>query len=137
MEEKLAPRLEDYLETIYLLEKRNRVARVKEIAKERNVRMPTVTEVLKKLAGKGFIEYEPYGYVRTTKKGREYAKTVYRKHRILKEFLKDILGLSPEEAEEEGCLIEHFLPCETVRRFEELTRILKKKGIKIEGNSKC
>ncbi len=130
MEEKLAPRLEDYLETIYLLEKENKVARVKEIAKARNVKMPTVTEVLKRLSEKGFIKYEPYGYVSTTEKGKNYAEELYRKHRILIKFFKSVLGLPPEDAEREGCLIEHHLSDETVRRIEKLMEILKEKKIR-------
>jgi len=129
MEEKLAPRLEDYLETIYLLEQENRVARVKEIAKARNVKMPTVTEVLKRLSEKGYIKYEPYGYVSTTEKGRAYAQELYRKHRVLIKFFEEVLKLPPEKAEEEGCLVEHHLSEETVKRIEKLTRFMKEKGI--------
>lgn len=132
MENKLAPRLEDYLETIFLLEKRNGVARVKEIAEARNVKMPTVTEVLKRLSERGFIEYEPYGYVRTTEKGKEYARKIYEKHKILSEFLKDILGLPKQVAEKEGCLIEHYLSRETVERIKKLTGKLKERGIRFD-----
>jgi len=131
-EEKLAPRLEDYLETIYLLEKRNKVARVKEIAAARNVKMPTVTEVLKRLTEKGYIIYEPYGYVVTTEKGRAYAEKLYSKHRVLISFLRDILGLPGEKAEREGCLMEHHLSEETVGKIDRLTKKLKDMGFKLE-----
>jgi len=133
MEEKLAPRLEDYLETIYLLERENKVARVKEIAKARNVKMPTVTEVLKRLSEKGYIKYEPYGYVSTTEKGRNYAEGLYRKHKVLINFFQSVLGLPSEDAEREGCLIEHHLSEETVKRIEKLMEILKEKNIKPFG----
>ncbi len=131
-EDKLAPRLEDYLETIYLLEKKNKVARVKEIASARKVKMPTVTEVLKRLTEKGYIVYEPYGYVVTTEKGKEYAEKLYSKHRVLISFLRDILGLPYDKAEKEGCLIEHHLSEETVRKIEKLTEKLKEMGFKLE-----
>jgi DtxR family Mn-dependent transcriptional regulator len=131
-EEKLAPRLEDYLETIYLIEKRNGVARVKEIARERNVKMPTVTEVLRRLSERGYILYEPYGYVRTTEKGREYAESLYKKHEVLIDFMKAVLQLPPEVAEEEGCLMEHHLSKETVERIRRLTEFFKEKGLSEE-----
>ena len=134
MEEKLAPRLEDYLETIYLLERENRVARVKEIAQARNVKMPTVTEVLKRLSEKGYIKYEPYGYVSTTEKGKAYARELYKKHRVLIEFFEKVLKLPPEVAEKEGCLVEHHLSDETVKRIEELTQYLTEKGISPFGD---
>ncbi|WP_456456268.1 metal-dependent transcriptional regulator [Thermovibrio sp.] len=128
----LAPRLEDYLETIYLLEKKNRVARVKDIAAARNVKMPTVSEVLRRLTEKGYITYQPYGFVMTTEKGKEYAEELYNKHKVLFTFLKDILGLPPDKAEEEGCMMEHFLSSETVERIEKLTERLRESGFKLE-----
>ncbi len=124
VEEKLAPRLEDYLETIYLIEKRNGVARVKEIARERNVKMPTVTEVLRRLSEKGFIYYEPYGYVRTTDKGKTYAEKLYQKHKVLIDFLERVLLLPKSVAEREGCLMEHHLSTETVERIKQLTKLI-------------
>jgi DtxR family Mn-dependent transcriptional regulator len=127
--ERLAPRLEDYLETIYLLEKKNGVARVKEIARERHVRMPTVTEVLKRLSDKGFVHYEPYGYVRTTKKGREYAEKLYAKHKVLIDFMRQVLHLPADVAEKEGCLMEHHLSAYTVDRLRKLTEFLLEKGL--------
>ena len=95
--------------------------------------MPTVTEVLKRLSERGFIKYEPYGYVRTTEKGKEYAEALYRKHEVLRVFLMDVLGLSKERAEEEGCLMEHHLSKDTIRRIQKLTETLKEKGIRVEG----
>jgi len=128
--EKLAPRLEDYLETIYLIEKRNGVARVKEIAKERNVKMPTVSDVLKRLSEKGFIHYEPYGYVRTTDKGKRYAQNLYKKHKVLIQFMKDVLAMPEEVAEKEGCLLEHHLSKETIERMGKLVDFFSKEGLK-------
>ncbi|WP_022847115.1 MULTISPECIES: metal-dependent transcriptional regulator [unclassified Desulfurobacterium] len=128
-ENRLAPRLEDYLETIYLLEKENGVARVKEIAKKRNVKMPTVTEVLKRLSERGYVNYEPYGLVRTTEKGRKYAEELFEKHKILEEFMRVVLHLPDEMAEEEGCLLEHHLSATTISRIGKLTKFLKEKGL--------
>ncbi len=127
--EKLPPRLEDYLETIYILEKEVGVARVKDIASERSVRMPTVSDVLKKLSERGFIDYEPYGTVKITLKGREYAQRLLQKHRVLEEFMREILKLPGEIAEVEGCLLEHHLGDETVERIGRLIEFIKGKGL--------
>ena len=130
--EKLAPRLEDYLETIYLLEKKNGVARVKEIALERNVRMSAVTVVLKKLSERGFVHYEPYGYVKTTEKGKIYAENLYRKHKTIIDFMKTVLQLPEEIAEKEGCLMEHHLSPETVERIRKLTKFFRQRKLQEE-----
>ncbi|SNR82118.1 metal-dependent transcriptional regulator [Desulfurobacterium atlanticum] len=129
MEEKLPPRLEDYLETIYLLEIEKGVARVKDIASERGVRMPTVSDVLKRLSERGFVDYEPYGTVKITSKGRLYAERLLEKHRILEEFMREILKLPDNLAETEGCLLEHHLSGNTVERIGRLTQFLKEKGL--------
>jgi len=130
--EKLAPRLEDYLETIYLLEKENGVARVKEIAQKRNVKMPTVTEVLKRLSERGFINYEPYGYVTTTDKGKAYAEKIYNKHEIILKFMEEVLLLPKNKAEKEGCLMEHHLSSETIQRLKLLSEFFNEKKLKGE-----
>ena len=54
----LTPTMEDYLEAIYNISQGKRVVRVKNIAKEVGVKMPTVTNMLKSLSQKGFIDYE-------------------------------------------------------------------------------
>lgn len=131
-EKQLAPRLEDYLETIYLLEMGNGVARVKEIAKARNVKMPTVTDVLRRLSKKGYITYEPYGYAKTTEKGKAYAEDLYGRHRILVDFMETVLHLPTEVAMKEGCLMEHILSKDTVKRFQSLTKFFKENGLSTE-----
>jgi DtxR family Mn-dependent transcriptional regulator len=129
MENKLAPRLEDYLETIYILEKEKGVARVRDIAKLRHVKMPTVTEVLKRLSQKGYVHYEPYGFVRVTDKGKKYAEDLLAKHGVLTKFMRDILLLPEELAEKEGCLMEHHLSDETITRIKVLTSYLLNSGV--------
>ncbi len=129
MEDRLAPRLEDYLESIYLLEREKGVARVRDIAKLRDVKMPTVTEVLKRLSERGFIHYEPYGFVTVTEKGKEYAEHLLEKHRVLTEFMRKILQLPEQVAEKEGCLMEHHLSDETVRRMRILMTYLMGSGV--------
>ncbi len=128
----LAPRFEDYLETIYLLERGKGVARVKEISEIRNVKMPTVTEVLKRLSKRGFVIYEPYGHVKTTEKGKKYAERVYRRHRILKAFMKEVLLLPEDESEYEGCLLEHYVSDKALNRIKILTDLFNKLGLKGE-----
>ncbi len=129
MESRLAPRLEDYLETIYVLEKEHGVARVRDIAKLRSVKMPTVTEVLKRLSQKGYIHYEPYGFVKVTDKGKKYAENLLAKHGILTKFMREILLLPEDVAEKEGCLMEHHLSDETVKRIKVLTSYLLNSGV--------
>ncbi len=62
----LSANMEDYMETISLLSSRNRVVRVKDIAKTLKITMPSVTAALNKLREKDLIYYEKYGFIELT-----------------------------------------------------------------------
>ncbi len=125
--EKLPLRLEDYLETIYFLIKEKGFARVTDIANYRNVKKSTITEALKQLSLKGYINYKPYSTVTLTQKGKEYAKEVIKKHQILKDFYKKVLF--EENKEDELCHLEHFLSNETLKKIEALTKFFEEKSL--------
>ena len=103
---------EDYLEAIYELIEANTVARVKDIAAKLNVRTPSVHGAVSELKKHGFVNQEPYGYITLTKAGAKAAKTVVERHEMLREFLL-LLGIAPEIAERDACVMEHLLCPET------------------------
>jgi len=120
----LSPSLEDYLETILVLERKNRVARVKDIAESLSVQMPSVTGALKNLKAKGLIEYEKNSFINLTANGVDIAVKILEKHDILSAFLEKILFLSEEKASEEACKIEHSIDTDTALRIKNLTRVI-------------
>ena len=78
--ETLSQCLEDYLEAIYIINLNKKVVRVKEVAEFLNVKNPSVVDAISKLAEKGFVTHEKYGYLNLTEKGVKSAKGVYKKH---------------------------------------------------------
>ena len=120
--EELTPSMEDYLETILLLEQKNRVARVKDIAEKLSVQMPSVTGALKTLKGKELVEYEKNSFINLTSKGLKLAKAILQRHHILVDFFSEGLGLEGDSAEEQACRVEHAISQETAVRFRNLTR---------------
>jgi DtxR family Mn-dependent transcriptional regulator len=118
----LTASMEDYLEAILLLEKKHRVARVKDIAERLSVRMPSVTGALKSLKSRSLIEYEKNSFINLTPKGMKLAKSVLQRHEILVEFFSLGLGLEGESAEAQACRMEHAIDQETAGRFRNLTR---------------
>ena len=69
-----------------------------------------------------------YGRVTLTEKGRRYAAVVWRAHRALRTFLESDLGVEPEVADQEACLMEHVLSEDTMER---LISYLERQGIDV------
>jgi len=109
--------MEDYLEAIYNLEKLNKVARVKDIAKWVDVKMPSVSGALKPLIEKGLVRHEKHGYVELTPEGAKAAERVHQRHKALSEFLAQVFGLDCQTAEADACKMEHVLSPATMERF--------------------
>ncbi len=114
---KLTPSLEDYLKSIYILSITKREVRVSDIANYMNVRLPSVSEALKKLKDKGLIVYDRYSSISLTSKGYEIARNIVKRHQLILYFLQNILGLPPDIASKEACIMEHFISDETIRRL--------------------
>lgn len=84
---------EDYLETLYLLQQENKVARVKDVAQALDVKMPSVVAAIRSLSEKGLVEQEKYGHIELTKEGIKVGKDVYKRHQLLYAFFHEVLGL--------------------------------------------
>ena len=124
MAKEITPTMEDYLEAIGQLERKERVVRVKNIARQLNVKMPSVTEALKALAKDGLIRHEKYGYVELTQKGERVAQEIYSRHQTLFKFLNQILGIDPRTADEDACKMEHTISSTALRKLVEFIKAL-------------
>jgi len=106
--------MEDYLEAIYDLGQEKKSVRVRDIAKRMNVKMPTVTSMLKSLSEREMVHYEKYEYIELTRSGTKVGKEMRRRHGIINEFLTSILKIDPEVADEDSCKMEHALSPSTL-----------------------
>jgi len=120
----LTPAMEDYLEAIFNLGKEKRVVRVKDIAKRLGVKMPTVTNMLKTLSKREFIDYKKYEYIELTKRGHRIGREINRRHNVLRNFLVNILKVDSKKADEEACKMEHAVSPSTLDRFVEFMEFL-------------
>ncbi len=116
----LTPALEDYLETIYRLIGEVGVARVGDIAKEREVKPGSVTPAMKRLDQMGLIRYHQRDNVGLTAAGEAAARKVYARHRILRRFFTSILNLPADIAERDACAAEHSLSPQAVDQMVRL-----------------
>ena len=116
---------EDYLRAIYEISMESNYATVSDIASRLNVRPPSVTDMVKKLAEDGFVDYTPYRPIVLTEKGKKVAEDIFHKHRVLRNFLK-IIGVDENIAEEDACGIEHHLHPETIERLTKFVEFVEK-----------
>ncbi|HBG28867.1 MAG: hypothetical protein A2Y10_16830 [Planctomycetes bacterium GWF2_41_51] len=105
----LSSSLEDYLEAIFNLSQKGKVARSKDIAQILGVARASVTGALKLLNSKGLIDYKPYGFIILTEKGVQKAQSVVRRHNIIESFFVNVLGVEQQIAEQAACKAEHAL----------------------------
>jgi len=117
MNKKLTESLENYLETIGMLVRENKIARVKDISKKLNVKNSSVNIALNVLADKGLIIHEKYGYVELTEEGQKIADDIQRKEDILLRFFTEILGVDKDIALKDACRMEHTISDETLAKL--------------------
>ncbi len=108
---------EDYLEIIFGLARDNRVARVRDIARAKGVRMASVTDALRRLDGRGLVRYQAREYVQLTSEGEAQAQRIAGRHAFLTRFLTEILLVDPVQAEQDACEMEHCLSPGTLERL--------------------
>jgi len=104
--------VEDYLEAILLLQRKNGSVRSIDIVCELGYTKPSVSIAMKGLREKGYIVMADTGYITLTDDGHKIAETILERHRLLAEWLIR-LGVSEETAREDACRIEHDLSEET------------------------
>lgn len=114
----LSESLEDYLETILELQTTNTVARSKDIAEKLDIKRGSVTGMLKKLAAQELINYEPYGYVTLTPKGKKIAQEIEGRHQVFRDFLHRTIGLDEKAADDTACRLEHAMDAPTFKKFK-------------------
>jgi len=117
--DQLSENLEDYLEAILALQIKNTVARSKDIAERLNIKRGSVTGMLKKLAKKKFVNYEPYGYVTLTPAGKKIASEITHRHIFLKDFFFRVLKVDEKTADKTACQVEHAMNKQTFRKFRD------------------
>ncbi len=108
---------EDLLEALLMLEEQGLPLETTRVAKMLGISKPAVHQMGHELIDRGWITRKDYGDMKLTDEGREIAKAVLERHRILKAFLIQ-LGVSEEVAERDCCQMEHILSEETIEAIK-------------------
>ncbi len=118
---KVQESMEDYLETILLLEKQTGYVRSIDIATALGFSKPSISNAMKKLKSNGYIEMEDRGCIKLTEKGKTLAMGTYERHCVISQILMTF-GVSKETALEDACRIEHVISNETFAGMKEFLK---------------
>lgn len=100
---------ENYLKALFSLSfDNNGEVNVNDLSKHLDIKMPTVTSMMKKLATKKLVHYESYKPVRLTEQGKKEAALIIRKHRLTEMYLVEKMGFGWEQVHEIAEQIEHI-----------------------------
>ena len=113
--------LEDYLEMTYRLCVHHNYARVGRLSELLNVKPPSVSKMISKLAELGYVKYDRYDIILLTDTGREFGAYLLKRHETVEDFLRLIGNANPLEETE---LIEHSLSEATVEDLNDLLEFL-------------
>ena len=80
----------------------------------------TVTAMVKTLAESGLADYEPRGGVKLSSKGERLALHVLRRHRLVEQFLVEVLKLDWSEVDQEAEELEHAISDKVLAKIDDL-----------------
>ncbi len=115
--------MEEYIEVIYILEKKHGRAGTNKTACLLDVNPASVTEMFGKLEADGYIDYVPYHGATLTVKGNRIASKLMKKHRLIADFFMAI-GVEEMVAEVDACKIEHIISDGTITVLREFVDYL-------------
>jgi len=111
---------ENYLKALFSLSNDKGEVSVNELSKRLEIKMPTVTSMMKKLALKKLVRYEKYKPIQLTVEGKQRAILIVRKHRLTEMFLAEVMGFGWEEVHDIAEQIEHVDSPIFFKRMDEL-----------------
>ncbi|MBU3188284.1 Fur family transcriptional regulator [Clostridium bowmanii] len=121
----LTPCMEDYLEMIYRLSLSTGFTRVNELSNALNVKPPSVTDMVQKLAELKLVKYIKYGVLELEEDGKKFGKTLLNRHNTVESLLR-ILDVSESDILEETEKIEHTISNKTTECFQNFVQFIKK-----------
>ena len=114
----LGKSLEDYLETVLILQNKQGCVRSVDIACYMNFSKPSVCHAVKVLKQKNLLIMDNKGMLYLTETGRECAEKIYERHQFFTEQLI-AAGVDKVIAERDACRLEHVISDTSFRKLKE------------------
>lgn len=125
------PAVEEYLETILELEESGIRPMRARIVERLHVSAPAVSETVRRLEREGYLTLDDSRAIRLTRKGRTYATSIMRRHRLAERLLTDVLKVPWSQVHEEAGRLEHAI---SPRLEQHLVALLGDPGTCPHGN---
>ena len=122
-EDLLTASMEDYLEMIYRLSRDSGHTRINDLSGALNVQPPSATRMVQKLAEIGILDYEKYGVIVLSPKGKKLGGYLLERHQMVEDFLK-MLGIK-EDLLMETEKIEHTISAQTLKCLADFVEFFK------------
>ncbi len=106
---------QNYLETIYLLQRENGQVRSVDVAKALSFSKPSVSRAMGKLKAGGYIEMQEDGRLVLTKEGTKLAKNLVDRQETITQFLMMTTDVDQSVAEQDARKMMHFLSDKTFK----------------------
>jgi DtxR family Mn-dependent transcriptional regulator len=100
---------EEYLQSMFWLEEAGLPITGANIARAMRLSAPTVHEMIGRLERDGYVSRQGDKSLQFTEDGRDHARAVVRRHRLIERFLTDVLGIPWDEVHEEAERLEHAM----------------------------
>src|SRR5688572_21632368 len=100
---------EEYLQSMFWLEEAGLPITGANIARAMQLSPPTVHEMIGRLERDGYVTRSEDKTLHFTDDGREEARAIVRRHRLIERFLTDVLGIPWDEVHEEAERLEHAM----------------------------
>ncbi|BCZ46567.1 Fur family transcriptional regulator [Clostridium gelidum] len=115
---------EDYLEMIYRLSFNTGFTRIHELSNILNVKPPSATKMVQKLAEMRLLKYEKYGILVLEDTGKLLGQALINRHNVIESLLR-ILDISELDILEETEKIEHTISNQTTKCFQDFVQFIK------------
>ena len=122
---------EHYLKVIYRLETSDKTVSVKILSEVFGISKSSVSNMVKKLVAMQLLNSAPYKAIELTSEGRELARSIVAKHRLIELFLVEIMNFDPENVHEIAEEIEHI---DSPPFFRKVKQMLGQKNIDPHGS---
>lgn len=112
--------IEDYIKAIFQLGENGKAVQTSAIADRLEVRPASVSNMMRRLAKLGLIDYAPYRGALLTEEGEILARRMVRRHRLIERFLTEVLDYPWEEVHDEAERLEHAVSARFVEAIDNL-----------------